>query len=1696
MVTESGSATFNPNDISLRPHGPKLSGLISHNTTPEVPPEEATPLPQDSHDEYVPSGAPALATAAPSGSPAPLPNLRAQALEMLQQMREAIENNNDLSPKKMKKLLKIIDQAIEQLEALEGTAEEISAQSQEIVDEVNQKIREMSPQVQQARKRIKQLNKMLEQGNLPPEFRAKLEAIRDQLRYYVADLLKGNIEAAQAHLTNAQGLQNELEQLAEQDSFCNALLLLDDRKKVLKQFKGTEYFEVLSDLFDRLQEAVDAMDHEAVGLLMGEIDEQVKAAAQARILSAGSALLSRQDELIDLVAQNGGTQADIDALLQLFSELEEPLAYGDYEQVQAKMHAIELALQPFFDHARAAALLNPIESLIAAIQILMAQRDASGLGNPVVADMVAGTTVTSSVDANGNPVVTISPDYSVGLTGVPVLDYVLGQDPEIDPQSLEDLLLLLERVKASLEQGVIPSEIDDPQSFEAFCQQILTSAPVAKAVELVQKVKKAYQTVMMLTSIAASGSIAGAAALGVRALLGGFAVSNVGKMGVWLAAMTAEAATFSLVQRGISCVLFGQSFYQDFGDFATDFWVNFAMFGVLKGGSALYAKTIKLIDPQFAKSFPKWYQLGEFGAEYAVFNLWSIVEQIGAFYLGVAPEDVTLEQILSIDNCEEILLNNAKMLIGLKIAGFILRPLSSALLTGIPQAQRAALTKNADRMADLVADLQKGKITIEQFRGRQIELLEGRLAILRGLQATGLEVAGEITALEKALGELRGIEENVQGLLAGQTAAGEAAPTEVTVVQGADQTPTSDLAYAETILVHEADTAVIEAEGSIADQAHSKMVDAYNKFIADPNPYNFINYVQAFFMCNGSYPTLEAASEAWAQVEARRIELTQLRESNPAYEGLPLYRIDALEQAQVAWEAQTNAEARAELETLCAELGIASTPEAIMEHMAELWGRIPDNALLTEFRILDVLCKGMEFNAGTVAGSDVGILETYHHIEPEWVQELTLAEYSFTQGLPDIIGVKGSAAGAKAASLPGYCVVMQEGKFLLFDSTKGEIIEGVLVERSLDGRLFKFRIELQNGEEVLVDAGMIGEGGRLALMGGYETYDQLVEKYVAIYGEEAGKEIAQKVIQLRQEFVEHQIVIDSSISAFEAVLSTPEYASLVDLMHEKGISQLIVAEGIQIDANKLANLRILIEGLTEGRRALFITNSGIYTFSLAEGESIQAVDGPSGRIYRLVQENGQPAGQVLLEFTMGDHGFEVVSTIGTTISERFTLATGEGREVIAGDGSVLNMGHFGDSYIIYRKVTVEHGAVMMYSIQPGETKYVFGLLVEVTLEGEVIIRQVPRRPEYISANNLGESQPASAAPAEEVPVQADPVDIGINDNVNAQNYGELGNIEVLQNGDILPGHDFVLGDPETYGRELLTVNTGPDSPIRPVLDQAKSMGDAMKQSGYSDLEIAEAIAKMVNEEFAKTQGHSIVQNGALMTVGAFMEGGGCCRHRAALLQLALQEAGIKSHYVRGVAGIGDGGGMHAWVEVDAKGDGSYSYVIDPNLHVSGWIKSVKNKNGQKTYKLGMITYSVNPDQLNVVWRPNNAESLQASSDQGAWLEDGYQVHDDLAEIEIPTGNALYFRFNIEGAETWEIVRLNDGRYFLRDQQGELREITKDNPVLFKDSNSQTVLILAINDGKLNIQDSSTEGMLYDKNFHPLAAEVLESVAPE
>ena len=115
-----------------------------------------------------------------------------------------------------------------------------------------------------------------------------------------------------------------------------------------------------------------------------------------------------------------------------------------------------------------------------------------------------------------------------------------------------------------------------------------------------------------------------------------------------------------------------------------------------------------------------------------------------------------------------------------------------------------------------------------------------------------------------------------------------------------------------------------------------------------------------------------------------------------------------------------------------------------------------------------------------------------------------------------------------------------------------------------------------------------------------------------------------------------------------------------------------------------------------------------------------------------------------------------------------------------------------------------------------------------------------------------------------------------------------------------------------------------------------------------------------------------------MTIGAFQLSGGVCRHRSALLQLALQEAGVPSRYMRGTI---VGGGMHAWVEVAAGSDGKFSYVIDPNMKNRGEIDTspkFKDLLGSNSYKAGGMAYRPLGNGAQV-WRP--VENVSGAENQ-------------------------------------------------------------------------------------------------------------------
>lgn len=217
---------------------------------------------------------------------------------------------------------------------------------------------------------------------------------------------------------------------------------------------------------------------------------------------------------------------------------------------------------------------------------------------------------------------------------------------------------------------------------------------------------------------------------------------------------------------------------------------------------------------------------------------------------------------------------------------------------------------------------------------------------------------------------------------------------------------------------------------------------------------------------------------------------------------------------------------------------------------------------------------------------------------------------------------------------------------------------------------------------------------------------------------------------------------------------------------------------------------------------------------------------------------------------------------------------------------------------------------------------------------------------------------------------------GAKDQIGPIQYEELRGVTEFLQGDILPGSRFVLGKPSTYERELLTINFGEDSRATEFLRLAGEIGVQGRREGRSLFQIANDVADAMDGLYAHRQDR-VAADGIQMTVGHYYEDGGCCRHRAALLQMGLQNAGIKSRYVRGLA---LGGGMHAWVEVSPLWNDQYDVVLDPNLHIRG--KKVLISGAAKGHELFGVTdertkkgsaYSVNLDETNMVWRRRSPE---------------------------------------------------------------------------------------------------------------------------
>jgi len=142
-----------------------------------------------------------------------------------------------------------------------------------------------------------------------------------------------------------------------------------------------------------------------------------------------------------------------------------------------------------------------------------------------------------------------------------------------------------------------------------------------------------------------------------------------------------------------------------------------------------------------------------------------------------------------------------------------------------------------------------------------------------------------------------------------------------------------------------------------------------------------------------------------------------------------------------------------------------------------------------------------------------------------------------------------------------------------------------------------------------------------------------------------------------------------------------------------------------------------------------------------------------------------------------------------------------------------------------------------------------------------------------------------------------------------QSYKELTEPTYIFSGDYFPGTEFVLGDSETYYREKFTMNKAHDA-VKDLLVFARET--AVKYE-HRD-EIAYAIYGKVLGLFKSEQDYEGYAGNSLEAGDALDNERGVCRHRAVVLQSALQETGrINSRVVRGKFITG---GLHAWVIAD------------------------------------------------------------------------------------------------------------------------------------------------------------------------------------
>ncbi|MCX5750551.1 MAG: protein phosphatase 2C domain-containing protein [Candidatus Saganbacteria bacterium] len=264
--------------------------------------------------------------------------------------------------------------------------------------------------------------------------------------------------------------------------------------------------------------------------------------------------------------------------------------------------------------------------------------------------------------------------------------------------------------------------------------------------------------------------------------------------------------------------------------------------------------------------------------------------------------------------------------------------------------------------------------------------------------------------------------------------------------------------------------------------------------------------------------------------------------------------------------------------------------------------------------------------------------------------------------------------------------------------------------------------------------------------------------------------------------------------------------------------------------------------------------------------------------------------------------------------------------------------------------------------------------------------------------------------------------------ITPDKYGEVADNPFLRQHDCSPALlNAELGKPLEHG-EVAGINkgekdsAGDPSVVFEFVIAAKKEAISRLAAGLLNapdhvVGLAKNIFEQLHISYSDKQSREKGQTGQFLTQAFFMKKGGCCRHRSPVLQMAYQEAGIRSAVYMGFAEKsahfpGMLSGAHEWVMFDPFDSGTMTHLADPNRQyddanpnarylgsavesvASGWtaadhpelfdrnthiynFKSMSDTYRRFTGKIGdkEISYFVAVERFNFIWRPHLSFNL-------------------------------------------------------------------------------------------------------------------------